>query len=95
MVRKRSAARGVRTNAELSSRELDEHAPLTHEAAAVVERALVEARLSARGFNRVRAVARTIADLAGHDGPLREEHVLAALELRSTLRIFEGEMIGV
>jgi predicted ATPase with chaperone activity len=31
---------------------------------------------------RVRRVARTIADLEGHDGPLEEEHVCLALQLR-------------
>ena len=48
----------------------------------LLERRLREGRLSARGLDRARRVALTVADLAGHDGPLREEHVLLALALR-------------
>jgi magnesium chelatase family protein len=94
-VRATAATRGVRANAALSSRGLDEHCALLPAARAVVERALVDGRLSARGYNRVRAVARTVADLAGHDGPLDEAHVLTALEMRSSLRLADGEVLGV
>jgi magnesium chelatase family protein len=37
--------------------------------------------LSARGYDRVRKVARTIADLAGEDR-IRPEHVAEALQFR-------------
>jgi magnesium chelatase family protein len=90
-----AAARGVRANASLSSRDLDTHAELDDSARAVVERALVEGRLSARGYNRVRAVARTLADLATRDGPLTDVDVLTALELRSSLPVFDGAVVGV
>ena len=90
-----AANRGVRANAELSSRGLDEHCSLLPAARIVVERALAEGSLSARGYNRIRAVARTVADLAGRDGPLDEPDVLLALQLRSSLRVSDGEVIGV
>ena len=38
--------------------------------------------LTARGLHRVRRVARTIADLAGRDGPVTAEDVSLALNLR-------------
>ena len=41
-------------------------------------------KLSARGYQRVRAVALTIADLAGADR-VEREHLAEALQLRSPL----------
>jgi magnesium chelatase family protein len=93
--RRIAATRGVRTNAALSSRDLDVHAALSPAATSVIERALVEGRLSGRGYNRVRAVARTLADLAGRHGPIGEVDLLTALELRSPLQIFDGTVVGV
>jgi magnesium chelatase family protein len=40
--------------------------------------------LSARGYERVRKVARTIADLSGDDA-VRDEHVAEALQFRSVI----------
>ena len=81
-VRERTAARGVRGNAELHGTALEEAAPLTDAATNVLESALRAGRLSGRGVGRVRAVARTIADLRG-DARLDAEHVALALNLRS------------
>jgi len=74
--------RGVRCNAEVPAWQLDTMAPLSAGARRLLERRLRDGRLSARGLDRARRVALTVADLAGHDGPLREEHVLMALALR-------------
>jgi magnesium chelatase family protein len=84
-VRARAHARGARSNAKLDAAQLDRHAPLTPEAVALLEHALRDGRLSARGYNRIRAVARTLADLEEWSGPLRAEHVAGALSLRSSL----------
>jgi len=81
-VRLLAADRGVRCNAEIPGPRLDELAPLTSEAAAVLETRLRQGRLSARGLHRVRRVARTIADLAARGGPVGAEDVYAALSLR-------------
>jgi len=75
--------RGVRCNAELSTSALERTAPLDDEASALVERSLESGRLSARGMRRVWRVARTIADLEGHDHALTAEHIASALHLRS------------
>ena len=77
-----AAARGVRTNAELPVRRLDEVAPLSDDAARLLEAALRSGRLSARGLHRVRRVARTIADLEGAPPRLSAAHVAGALGLR-------------
>jgi magnesium chelatase family protein len=81
-VRGLAATRGVRANAGLSAHRLDQLAPLAPTARAVLEARLREGRLSARGLHRIRRVARTVADLAGRDGPIGEEDVCTALLLR-------------
>jgi magnesium chelatase family protein len=80
--RARAEARGVALNAALPASRLDEVAPLTPAAWRAVEWHLRRGTLSARGLHRVRRVARTVADLAGADLHVEEEHVCAALDLR-------------
>lgn len=83
--RARAAAgrRGVTANADLGAGQLDEHAPLGPGARGILEAQLRAGRLSARGFQRVRRVARTIADLEGGARVLGEGHVAEALALRA------------
>ena len=81
--RDRALLRGVRANADLQGPELDEWAPLAPDAHDLLMRALRAGRLSARGLTRVRRVALTLADLAGHTGPLDARYVGTALQLRS------------
>ena len=80
--RRAQELRRVRCNAEVHGSRLEQVAPLSGGARRLLERRLRDGRLSARGLDRARRVALTVADLAGHDGPLREEHVLLALALR-------------
>ena len=83
-VRALAAERGVRCNADLTARQLDECAPLQGGAAVLLEDALRSGTLSARGLQRVRRVARTLADLRGGGGdPVSDEDVALALQLRS------------
>ncbi len=77
--------RGVGANAELPGWSLDVVAPLDTAATVVLERELRCGSLSARGLARVRRVARTLADLGGREGPLGEEDVCLALQLRTEL----------
>jgi magnesium chelatase family protein len=81
-VRDLAVLRGVRTNAEIPVRRLDELAPLASDATALLEQALRSGRLSARGLHRVRRVARTIADLDGAPQQIAAPHVATALSLR-------------
>jgi magnesium chelatase family protein len=85
-----AADRGVAANAAIPARRLDELAPLDRAARAVLEQALRAGGLSARGFHRVRRVARTLADLAGRTGPVSVDDVCLALQLRA-----DPEVIGV
>ncbi len=74
----------MRCNAELRGRPLDAFVSLTDAATNVLESALRAGRLSGRGVGRVRAVARTIADLRDDDR-VDAEHVALALNLRAEL----------
>jgi magnesium chelatase family protein len=75
-------ARNGCLNAALRGELLDAMAPLSIDARDRVERAMRRHELSARGYDKLRRVARTIADLDGVDGPPLVEHVALALELR-------------
>jgi magnesium chelatase family protein len=77
-----ATTRGVRCNAEIAATSLDRFAPLSPDAAALLERRLRAGALSARGLHRVRRVARTLGDLDG-TGPLISARQMAeALHLR-------------
>ncbi|MDA8038862.1 MAG: YifB family Mg chelatase-like AAA ATPase [Actinomycetota bacterium] len=77
-----SRSRGFATNARVPSHRLDEIVKLESKARAMLERRLASSELSARGLDRIRRVARTLADLQGEEGPVRAEAVATALELR-------------
>jgi magnesium chelatase family protein len=81
--RERARRRGVGCNAELPAGVLDDVAPLTDTATAMLEHRLRVGALSGRGLHRVRRVARTIADLAGAGDVVDEDHVCLALGLRA------------
>jgi magnesium chelatase family protein len=80
----------VAANAAIPGPDLDRLAPLAPTAAALLETRLRQGALSARGWHRVRRVARTVADLAGWDGLVREEDVYGALALRA--EVFRSEV---
>ncbi len=80
--RSMARARGVACNARIPVGALDDLAPLTQGAGLLLTRRLDAGRLNPRGLHRVRRVARTVADLDGHSGPVRQEDVAAALALR-------------
>ena len=83
--RRRAAGRGVTANARVPGPRLDEMAPLDRAARRLLTDLLARGGLSARGLHRIRRVALTVADLAGVDPPLTEEHVGTALGLRAEL----------
>jgi magnesium chelatase family protein len=88
--RARAVARGIAANAHLPAWRLEEAAKLDRTATRLVERKLRAGELTGRGLSGVRRVARTVADLAGDEGPLTAGHVAAALTLRSTPAFLSG-----
>jgi magnesium chelatase family protein len=79
----RYADDGVRTNAELTPRLMSAYCRLDGSGARLLAKAVDRMRLSARGYERVRKVARTIADLDGSD-QIAADHVAEALQFRMT-----------
>jgi magnesium chelatase family protein len=77
-----AATRGVRCNAQIRPESLDRLAPLSADAAALLERRLRSGTLSARGLHRVRRVARTLADLDGTGPVISARQMAEALHLR-------------
>ncbi len=78
---RRFAGERIRTNAELTPRLMSAHCALDADGMRLLDAAIRRLWLSARGFDRVRKVARTIADLTGDDR-IRAEHVAEALQFR-------------
>jgi len=72
------------TNAELTPSLLAEHCRLDSAGLALLAAAVGRLGLSARGYDRVRKVARTIADLEGGDD-IRADHVAEALQFRMAI----------
>ncbi|WP_423822774.1 YifB family Mg chelatase-like AAA ATPase [Salinisphaera sp. SPP-AMP-43] len=65
--RSQAEGRGQTSNAALTAAEIDVHCQPGPEASRLLERAIDQLGLSARGYHRILRVARTIADLAGRE----------------------------
>jgi magnesium chelatase family protein len=76
---------GVATNAAIGAADVRRLCPLDGETLALLENAVTRGTLSARAFDRVTRVARTIADLAGAT-EIAREHVAEALLYRGADR---------
>lgn len=72
---------GLRCNADLEGRALDELIPLAAPDRGFLAEAAAKLKLSARGYHRVLKVARTIADLVGAEAVARP-HIAEALAYR-------------
>ena len=77
----RYAEHGITTNAQLTPSLMAVYCSTDRAALRVLQAAVQKLSLSARGYDRVRKVARTIADLAGDDR-LAADHLAEALQFR-------------
>jgi magnesium chelatase family protein len=79
--RERYSQDGIRTNAEMTPALMVRYASLDQPAERLLDVAVAKMALSARGYDRVRKVARTIADIAAAD-EVHADHVAEALQFR-------------
>ena len=85
--RRRQQARFARKprmtcNARMGPKELKEHCALDEATKELLKNAMADLNLSARAYDRILKVARTIADLAGVE-PVIADHVSEAIQYRS------------
>ena len=73
---------GVYANAQMSSKQLTEICVIDNIGATLLKRAMERLNLSARAYDRILKVSRTIADLAGSEN-IRPEHLAEAIHYRS------------
>ena len=76
-------------NAQMGSRALKRHAVLPADGRQLLKAAMTDLGLSARAYDRILKVARTIADLAGAE-TLRTEHLAEAIQYRALDRAVYG-----
>lgn len=73
---------GIRCNAQMRHREIRRFCLLAPEGKELLKKAVQRLGLSARAYDRVLKVSRTIADLAGSEGIL-PEHLAEAIQYRA------------
>ncbi|MFI3286700.1 MAG: YifB family Mg chelatase-like AAA ATPase [Rikenellaceae bacterium] len=83
---------GVYTNSMMNSRMLREYCPLDTAARRMLELAMERLKLSARAYDRIIKVARTIADLAGETN-ITSTHISEAISYRSLDRDQWGKVM--
>jgi magnesium chelatase family protein len=79
----------ITCNARMGSRELKAHCELDEPTRELLKHAMTEYNLSARAYDRILKVARTIADLAASE-KIAAEHISEAIQLRSLDRQLWG-----
>ena len=72
----------IYANAKMNEKEFKEYCKLDKECSALLELAFNKLNLSARAYNRILKVARTIADLDGKEN-IEKEHIMEAIQYRS------------
>jgi len=81
--RKRFAGRkGMFSNADMESKEIQTYCRIESAGEELLKMAITKLGLSARAYDRILKVARTIADLAGQSA-IRPEHISEAIQYRS------------
>ncbi len=86
---KRFQGTNLYTNAQMGHRRIRECCPLTEEGKGLLKRAIEELGLSARAYDKILKIARTIADLA-HEEIIFPEHLAEAIQYRCLDRKWWG-----
>ena len=77
-----ASRRKVRCNAQMGAKDLKAFVPLDSESESLLRMALSELNLSARAYDRILKVSRTIADLAGAE-KVDTTHISEAIQYRT------------
>ena len=75
-------AYGKGHNAEMNTKQIRKYCALSKSSLVLLKTAMDRLRLSARAYDRILKVARTIADLEGEQGIL-DAHIAEAIQYRS------------
>lgn len=73
---------GIFANGQLTSKGVEKYCELGYEAKKIMKQAFTKFKFSARSYNKILKVARTIADLDKEE-IIRENHILEAIQYRS------------
>jgi magnesium chelatase family protein len=73
---------GARCNSDMGSKQVKKYCVTTDDAKEILKAAILNLGISARAYDRILKVARTIADLAD-SGIIRAEHISEAIQYRS------------
>jgi magnesium chelatase family protein len=78
----RFARARIHSNAQMNSRQIKTHCRVDRDSVALLESAIEKLGLSARAYNRILKIARTIADLAG-EPQIAPPHIAEAIQYRN------------
>ncbi len=79
----------VYANAQMTQKQIKTHCVLTEECKSFIKTAIDELGLSARAYDKVLKVARTISDLSAHE-TIQPDHIAEAIQYRSLDRGWWG-----
>jgi magnesium chelatase family protein len=86
---KRLRAKGLFSNSQMGTKEVQQFVPLDADSTQLLKMAMTDLNLSARAYDRILKVSRTIADLADSE-EVTSEHIAEAVQYRSLDRQMWG-----